>query len=223
MASTGGLVTILERRPSSSSAPRFLPEEPSRSAAAPAAPAWRSWPAARRRSRRRPSSSSPSPPRPESTTWWSQNTGYMPVRKSAIDSEEMQDFFAENPNFKTAVDQLPKTQPQDAARVFDPERRPDHRQGVWSRSSSTIRRRRPLRRCGPDAHRRGPTGHRGAQSHRLDLAHRDDEERRTCPLSYAAAAETAPLGAVSAPRPSIAGEGAFPTYWSLSGTVLARE
>jgi sn-glycerol 3-phosphate transport system substrate-binding protein len=56
----------------------------------------------------------------EGTTFWSQNTGYMPVRKSAVESEEMQAFFAENPNFKTAVEQLPLTRPQDAARVFIP-------------------------------------------------------------------------------------------------------
>jgi sn-glycerol 3-phosphate transport system substrate-binding protein len=57
---------------------------------------------------------------PEQTAWWSQTTGYMPVRKSAVESESMQTFFADNPNFKTAVDQLPKTQPQDSARVFIP-------------------------------------------------------------------------------------------------------
>jgi sn-glycerol 3-phosphate transport system substrate-binding protein len=56
----------------------------------------------------------------EGTTFWSQNTGYMPVRKSAVESEEMQAFFEENPNFRTAVEQLPLTQPQDAARVFIP-------------------------------------------------------------------------------------------------------
>ncbi len=56
----------------------------------------------------------------EGTTWWSQNTGYMPVRKSAVASESMQAFFAQNPNFKTAVDQLALTKPQDAARVFVP-------------------------------------------------------------------------------------------------------
>jgi sn-glycerol 3-phosphate transport system substrate-binding protein len=56
----------------------------------------------------------------EGTTWWSQNTGYMPVRKSAAGGEEMQTFFAENPNFKTAVDQLSLTKAQDAARVFIP-------------------------------------------------------------------------------------------------------
>jgi sn-glycerol 3-phosphate transport system substrate-binding protein len=57
---------------------------------------------------------------PEITTFWSQATGYMPVRKSAVESEEMQAFFEENPNFRTAVEQLPLTQPQDAARVFIP-------------------------------------------------------------------------------------------------------
>jgi sn-glycerol 3-phosphate transport system substrate-binding protein len=56
----------------------------------------------------------------EGTIWWSQNTGYMPVRKSAVASEEMNAFFAENPNSKVAVDQLPLTKPQDAARVFVP-------------------------------------------------------------------------------------------------------
>lgn len=51
---------------------------------------------------------------------WSQQTGYMPVRKTAIDSKEMQDFIKTNPNFKTALDQLPKTKFQDSARVFVP-------------------------------------------------------------------------------------------------------
>jgi len=57
---------------------------------------------------------------PEITTFWSKTTGYMPVRKSAVNSAEMQAYFKEIPNFKTAVDQLPKTRPQDAARVFVP-------------------------------------------------------------------------------------------------------
>lgn len=52
--------------------------------------------------------------------FWSQQTGYMPVRKSAIDSKEMQDFLKQKPNFKTALDQLPKTKFQDSARVFIP-------------------------------------------------------------------------------------------------------
>ena len=49
---------------------------------------------------------------------WSIRTGYMPVRKKAVESDKMQAFFKENPNFKTAVDQLPQTRPQDAARVY---------------------------------------------------------------------------------------------------------
>ncbi|MGD9712210.1 MAG: ABC transporter substrate-binding protein [Thermomicrobiales bacterium] len=57
---------------------------------------------------------------PEITSFWSQNTGYMPVRKSAAEDESMVAFFEENPNFKTAVDQLALTQPQDSARVFIP-------------------------------------------------------------------------------------------------------
>jgi sn-glycerol 3-phosphate transport system substrate-binding protein len=54
----------------------------------------------------------------EGTTWWSQNTGYMPVRLSAAD--KMSDFFTKNPNFKVAVEQLPKTKPQDFARTRIP-------------------------------------------------------------------------------------------------------
>lgn len=57
---------------------------------------------------------------PENTTFWSKETGYLPVRKSAKDSQEMQQYFQEQPTFKTAVDQLPQTRPQDAARVFVP-------------------------------------------------------------------------------------------------------
>lgn len=57
---------------------------------------------------------------PKATTFWSQNTGYMPVRKSAVTSADMKAFFDKHPNFKTVVDQLPKTRPQDAARVFIP-------------------------------------------------------------------------------------------------------
>lgn len=56
----------------------------------------------------------------QGATFWAKNTGYMPVNNKAVQSEEMQQFFMENPNFKTAVDQLPKTRAQDAARVFVP-------------------------------------------------------------------------------------------------------
>lgn len=57
---------------------------------------------------------------PEITTFWSQNTGYMPVRKSAISGAEMQEYYKTNPNFQTAVQQLETTQPQDPARVAIP-------------------------------------------------------------------------------------------------------
>ena len=56
----------------------------------------------------------------QATTKWSQSTGYMPVRKSSINSPAMADWYKQQPNFKTVVDQLPKTRPQDAARVFIP-------------------------------------------------------------------------------------------------------
>ncbi|MGH2558279.1 MAG: ABC transporter substrate-binding protein [Thermomicrobiales bacterium] len=54
----------------------------------------------------------------EGTTFWSQNIGYMPVRTSAIASPEMQAYFAENPNYKIAVDQLPQTRQVDTAYSF---------------------------------------------------------------------------------------------------------
>jgi sn-glycerol 3-phosphate transport system substrate-binding protein len=57
---------------------------------------------------------------PEITAYWSQNTGYMPVRKSAGESAEMQAFYEENPLFRTAVEQLAITKPQDPARRFVP-------------------------------------------------------------------------------------------------------
>ncbi len=57
---------------------------------------------------------------PENTVFWAQNTGYMPVRKSAVASEAMKTYFAEFPQFQTAVDQLALTRPQDSARVFVP-------------------------------------------------------------------------------------------------------
>lgn len=56
----------------------------------------------------------------EVTSAWSQATGYMPVRTSARDSEPMQAYFTENPNAKTAVDQLEQTQQVDAVMVSVP-------------------------------------------------------------------------------------------------------
>jgi sn-glycerol 3-phosphate transport system substrate-binding protein len=58
--------------------------------------------------------------KPENVAYWSKQTGYMPATKSAREAAEMQQQFAANPNYKVAVDQLPKTQPQDTARLFVP-------------------------------------------------------------------------------------------------------
>lgn len=57
---------------------------------------------------------------PENQTFWCKATGYMPVRKSSLESAEMQAFFAEFPQFRTAAEQLELTQAQDSARVFVP-------------------------------------------------------------------------------------------------------
>ncbi len=56
----------------------------------------------------------------EETVIWSQSTGYMPVRVSALEDASMLAYFEEFPQFKTAVEQLALTQPQDSARVFVP-------------------------------------------------------------------------------------------------------
>ena len=167
MASTGGLRGITSERDKFDVRHRVPAEGRRSSAAAPAAPVWRSWPA-------RP------PEKQEAafkfiafatstgvTTFWSQNTGYMPVRKSAVESEEMQAFFAENPNFKTAVDQLPKTQPQDAARVFIPNGDQIIGKGLERITVNNEDAAGRLRRRRRDAHRRGAAGHRGDRSPRL--------------------------------------------------------
>jgi sn-glycerol 3-phosphate transport system substrate-binding protein len=57
---------------------------------------------------------------PENVVFWSKHSGYMPATKSARDAQTMQDYFKENPNYKVAVDQLPKTQAQDTARLIIP-------------------------------------------------------------------------------------------------------
>lgn len=57
---------------------------------------------------------------PENTSFWAQQTGYMPVRKSAATGPEMTAYYEEFPQFKTAVDQLALTRPQDSARVWVP-------------------------------------------------------------------------------------------------------
>ena len=57
----------------------------------------------------------------ENTIKFTQATGYMPVRKDAVEHPDEVAFLEENPNARTAIDQLAEnTQPQDAARVFLP-------------------------------------------------------------------------------------------------------
>ena len=47
---------------------------------------------------------------PAQTISLSKATGYMPIRISAVNSPEMQDFYKQNPNYKTAIDQLKTAQ-----------------------------------------------------------------------------------------------------------------
>ncbi len=56
----------------------------------------------------------------DNTVTFTQATGYMPVRKDAIDHEKTQAYLKENPNARTALEQLAVTAPQDYARVFVP-------------------------------------------------------------------------------------------------------
>ncbi len=56
----------------------------------------------------------------ESTVTFTQATGYMPVRTSALENPAEKAFLDKNPNAATAVKQLPQTRSQDYARVFTP-------------------------------------------------------------------------------------------------------
>lgn len=57
----------------------------------------------------------------EQTAYFSQSTGYMPVRTSAVESPEMTAVYEATPQFRTAVDQLgAKARSQDWIRVFVP-------------------------------------------------------------------------------------------------------
>jgi sn-glycerol 3-phosphate transport system substrate-binding protein len=57
----------------------------------------------------------------ENTATFSQSTGYMPVRTSAVESDTMKAVYEQFPQFRTAVDQLAeKARPQDYIRVFVP-------------------------------------------------------------------------------------------------------
>lgn len=56
----------------------------------------------------------------QNTAKFSQGTGYMPVRKSAREAQEIKDYLEETPQAATAIDQLEHTRPQDNARVLVP-------------------------------------------------------------------------------------------------------
>ena len=43
---------------------------------------------------------------PENMTTWAIGTGYIPIRKSSANSAEMQEYWAQNPTYKVAYDQL---------------------------------------------------------------------------------------------------------------------
>jgi sn-glycerol 3-phosphate transport system substrate-binding protein len=58
--------------------------------------------------------------KPENVVFWSKHSGYMPATDSAREAPDMQQYFTQNPNYKVAVEQLPKTQPQDTARLLIP-------------------------------------------------------------------------------------------------------
>ena len=56
----------------------------------------------------------------QNTVTFTQATGYMPVRKSAVELPEEKAYLEKNPNAKTAIEQLPKTRSQDYVRVLLP-------------------------------------------------------------------------------------------------------
>jgi sn-glycerol 3-phosphate transport system substrate-binding protein len=58
--------------------------------------------------------------KPENAAQWSIDTGYLPATKAALETPQMQQRFTERPAFKVAVDQLPRTQAQDAVRLMVP-------------------------------------------------------------------------------------------------------
>jgi len=42
----------------------------------------------------------------ENNAFWHTRTGYMPIRRSTLEAQTSRDFYAENPNFKVAIDQF---------------------------------------------------------------------------------------------------------------------
>lgn len=56
----------------------------------------------------------------QGTAIFAEATGYMPVRKSAREAQEIKQYLEKTPQASTAIDQLEFTRPQDNARVFVP-------------------------------------------------------------------------------------------------------
>ena len=56
----------------------------------------------------------------QSTAIFAKATGYMPVRKSAKEAQEVKQYLEETPQARTAIEQLDFTRPQDNARVLVP-------------------------------------------------------------------------------------------------------
>lgn len=57
---------------------------------------------------------------PTQSAYFSQSTGYLPVRKSTLEDPGEKKYLAENPRAQVAVTQLQHTRPQDYAEVFLP-------------------------------------------------------------------------------------------------------
>lgn len=69
---------------------------------------------------------------------WTLGTGYMPTSKAALESEEVAQRAAENPNFQVAIDQLERAQGPDVVRRYVPECVPEAKaaiQAVYSGGS----------------------------------------------------------------------------------------
>ncbi len=49
----------------------------------------------------------------ENSIRWHEETGYLPLRESAIESMELKSFHEQNPNYRVPVDQLPYSRPPD--------------------------------------------------------------------------------------------------------------
>lgn len=57
---------------------------------------------------------------PTQTAYFSQSTGYLPVRKSALDEPSEKKYLTDNPRAQVAINQLQHIRPQDYAEVFLP-------------------------------------------------------------------------------------------------------